>query len=68
MKRSLQLMPSGDFAATFLKGNTMLLFAGLFVLIGVMALAIVGGSLASIFGFTVVGLMLTLIGLVEFNS
>jgi hypothetical protein len=46
----------------------MLLFAGLFVLIGVMALAIVGGSLASIFGFTVVGLMLTLIGLVEFNS
>jgi hypothetical protein len=23
MKRSLQLMPSGDFAATFLKGNNM---------------------------------------------
>lgn len=46
----------------------MLLFAGLFVLIGVMALAIVGASLASVFGFAVVGLMLTLIGLVEFNS
>lgn len=46
----------------------MLLFAGLFVLIGVMALAIVGASLASVFGFAVVGLMLTFVGLVEFNS